>query len=80
MDNKIERRSVTLGPMVDGLRVVKTGLTGEESLVIEGLLQARPGATVQTETGEIETVEDGLPDVYEPLPPEKWIPTNTSST
>ena len=70
---KIERRSVTLGPIVDGLRVVRDGLTGDESLVIEGLLQARPGMEVQTREDTIEVIEDGLPDDYEPLPPEKWI-------
>ena len=39
----VERRAVTPGPMIDGLRVVRKGLTGNESVVIEGLLQARPG-------------------------------------
>lgn len=69
----IERRSVSLGPIVDGLRVVREGLTGDESLVIEGLLQARPGMDVKTRIGTIEVIEDGLPDSYEPVPPEKWI-------
>ena len=72
-DSKIQRRGVTLGPIVDGLRVVRKGLTGDESLVIEGLLQARPGMEIKTKDGTIEVVEDGLPDDYEPLPPEKWI-------
>ena len=70
---KIERRSVVLGPIVDGLRVVREGLDGDEILVIEGLLQARPGMEVQTKDGTITVIEDGLPDTYEPLPPEKWI-------
>ncbi len=82
----IERRSVTLGPIVDGLRVVREGLTGDESLVIEGLLQARPGMVEEgvrqagsdivffkTKAGTIDVVEDGLPNKSEPLPPEKWI-------
>ncbi|WP_166824488.1 efflux RND transporter periplasmic adaptor subunit [Thalassoroseus pseudoceratinae] len=83
VDGKIERRSVKLGPIVDGLRVVREGLTGQEALVIEGLLQARPGMEVQTKEGTIEVIEDGLPDTYEPLPPEKWIspdPTPTPDT
>ena len=43
-------------------------------------MQARPGAiSVQTESGSIEVVEDGLPDEYKPLPPEDWIPTKTST-
>jgi multidrug efflux system membrane fusion protein len=41
--------------------------------VIEGLLQARPDLEVNTKEGAIEVVEDGLPDDYEPLPPEQWI-------
>ncbi len=73
VDDVIERRPVTVGPIVDGLRVVREGLTGDETLVIEGLLLARPESKVQTRAGTIEVVEDGLPDSYEPLPPEKWI-------
>lgn len=69
----IERRGVTLGPIVDGLRVIREGLTGDESLVIEGLLQARPEMEVNTKDGSIELVEDGLPDDYEPVPQEKWL-------
>lgn len=73
VDGKIQRRSVVLGPIVDGLRVVREGLIGDESLVIEGLLQARPDMEVKTKEGTIEVIEDGLPDDYEPLPPEQWI-------
>ncbi len=39
-------RSVTLGPIVDGLRVVRTGLSSGESVVIEGLQRVRSGAPV----------------------------------
>ena len=73
VDGKVERRGITPGPIVDGLRVIREGLSGNESLVIEGLLLARPGMEVVTREGTIEVVEDGLPDDYEPLPPEKWI-------
>ncbi len=73
IDGVIERRGVKLGPIVDGLRVVREGLSGGESLVIEGLLQARPEMAVKTKAGEIKVIEDGLPDQYEPLPPEQWI-------
>ncbi|WP_291171780.1 efflux RND transporter periplasmic adaptor subunit [Gimesia sp.] len=73
VDNVVQRRIVTLGPIVDGLRVVREGLSGSESLIIEGLLQARPEMEVTSQQGTIEVVEDGLPDDYEPLPPEQWI-------
>ncbi|MFI4876762.1 MAG: efflux RND transporter periplasmic adaptor subunit [Blastopirellula sp. JB062] len=79
VDGKIERRTLVVGPIVDGLRVVREGLTGDESLVIEGLLASRPGIEVQEQTGEIVPVEDGLPDSYEPLPPDKWISSDLTS-
>lgn len=73
VDDIVQRRIVKLGPIVDGLRVVREGLSGSESLIIEGLLQARPEMKVTSQPGTIEVVEDGLPDSYEPLPPEQWI-------
>jgi membrane fusion protein, multidrug efflux system len=37
---------VTLGPIVDGLRVVRSGLAAGEPIVINGLQRVRPGAHV----------------------------------
>ena len=73
VDGVIQRRSIIPGPIVDGLRVIREGLTGDETLVIEGLLQARPDAKVNTVEGAIEVIEDGLPDDYDPVPAEQWI-------
>lgn len=73
VDQKVERRSIESGRIVDGLRVIEEGLNGDESVVIEGLLQARPGASVTVVKGVIESIEDGLPDRYEPVPKEQWI-------
>ncbi|TWU26287.1 Efflux pump periplasmic linker BepF [Novipirellula galeiformis] len=73
VDDVIERRPITPGPIVDGLRVIRKGLVGDETLVIEGLLQARPEAKVATVDGTIEVVEDGLPHDYKPVPKEQWI-------
>ena len=42
-DKKIESRPVTLGPVVDGLRVVRKGLTAGELVVVNGLQRVRPG-------------------------------------
>ena len=44
--NDIQYRSVTLGPIVDGLRVVRTGLEAGESVVVNGLQRVRPGVQV----------------------------------
>ena len=46
-DKKIESRPVTLGPIVDGLRVVRNGLTAGELVVVNGLQRVRPGVAGQ---------------------------------
>ncbi|PSS64483.1 efflux transporter periplasmic adaptor subunit [Ensifer sp. NM-2] len=43
-ENKAEYRAVELGPMIDGLRVVSTGLEPGEKIIIKGLV--RPGMQV----------------------------------
>jgi len=78
IDGKTQRRPVTPGPIVDGLRVIRKGLVGDEALVIEGLLNARPGADVEVDRekdGErrIVAVDDGLPDEYQPVPQDEWL-------
>ena len=44
--NEVQYRTVTLGPIVDGLRVVRTGLEAGESVVVNGLQRVRPGVQV----------------------------------
>ncbi|HET7886619.1 MAG TPA: efflux RND transporter periplasmic adaptor subunit [Bradyrhizobium sp.] len=45
-DNSVEARPVTLGPLDEGLRVVRDGLKPEDRVVIDGLQRARVGAKV----------------------------------
>jgi RND family efflux transporter MFP subunit len=45
-DSKVEYRPVQLGPVVDGLRVVQSGLAAGETIVVDGLQRVRPGAQV----------------------------------
>ena len=45
-DGKAEYRAVTLGPVVDGLRVVRSGVKAGEKIVVNGLQRVRPGAPV----------------------------------
>ncbi len=45
-DKAIAYRGVTLGPVVDGLRVVRNGLQPDEVVLINGLQRVRPGAKV----------------------------------
>jgi multidrug efflux system membrane fusion protein len=45
-DGKAEYRAVSLGPTVDGLRVVRGGLKAGEKIVVGGLQRVHPGAPV----------------------------------
>lgn len=45
-DSSVEYRPVTTGRLVDGLRVVSSGLKPGEDIVINGLLRVRPGMKV----------------------------------
>ncbi|MFB9266324.1 efflux RND transporter periplasmic adaptor subunit [Bradyrhizobium erythrophlei] len=45
-DNTVEARAVTLGPLDDGLRVIREGLKAEDHVIVDGLQRARVGAKV----------------------------------
>jgi RND family efflux transporter MFP subunit len=45
-DNTVEARPVTLGPLDDGLRVIREGLKADDRVVVDGLQRARVGAKV----------------------------------
>lgn len=48
-DNKVQYRPVKLGPLADGLRVVRQGLQPGELVVVNGLQRVRPGIQVAPE-------------------------------
>jgi membrane fusion protein, multidrug efflux system len=56
-DHKIVPKSVILGPMAEGLRVITSGLGATDQVVISGLANpfVRPGALVDPIPGEIKT-------------------------
>jgi RND family efflux transporter MFP subunit len=45
-DNKVEYAPVKLGPLIDGLRVVREGLKVNDVILVKGLQQVRPGMPV----------------------------------
>jgi len=45
-DNKVEYAPVKLGPLIDGLRVVREGLKANDVILVKGLQQVRPGMPV----------------------------------
>ncbi|MBL0898855.1 MAG: efflux RND transporter periplasmic adaptor subunit [Reyranella sp.] len=54
-DNVVQAKPVTLGQIVDGLRVVRSGLEPTDRVVLDGLANplVRPGAKVVPQKGEI---------------------------
>jgi RND family efflux transporter MFP subunit len=52
-DGTVGMKLVELGPIVDGLRVVRSGVSAADRIVIDGLQRARPGGKVKAEKGEI---------------------------
>ncbi len=52
-EKKVEFRPVQIGPMIDGLRVVKDGLKPGEQVIVEGLLRVRPGVEVDPKPAEV---------------------------
>jgi RND family efflux transporter MFP subunit len=52
-DGTVGTKKIELGPIIDGLRVVRSGLAPTDRIVIEGLARARPGQKVTAEDGTI---------------------------
>ncbi|BCH23037.1 MexE family multidrug efflux RND transporter periplasmic adaptor subunit [Mesorhizobium sp. L-8-3] len=45
----ISAKPIRTGPILYGYRVVRTGLTGDETIVVDGLVRVRPGVKVKAE-------------------------------
>ncbi|MGC3004235.1 efflux RND transporter periplasmic adaptor subunit, partial [Streptomyces sp. G35A] len=48
-DGTLDYRAVTLGPKLEGLRIVRDGLAPSDRIVVNGLQRVRPGMAVQAE-------------------------------
>ena len=48
--NTVSYQSVVLGPTIDGLRIIRSGVTGGEQIVVNGMQRVRPGMAVKAET------------------------------
>ncbi|AUC89242.1 efflux transporter periplasmic adaptor subunit [Alteromonas sp. MB-3u-76] len=46
-DNKAQYRPVTLGDKVGSLRIIKQGLSANDTIIVDGLQRVRPGVSVQ---------------------------------
>lgn len=50
---KVNYKPVKLGPLHDGLRVVREGITGADKVIVRGLQRVRPGAVVKATAVEM---------------------------
>lgn len=57
-DGTVQPRAIRPGPRELGLRIVRSGLGGDDSIIIDGLLRARPGSKVTAQPGKIEPGPD----------------------
>jgi hypothetical protein len=48
-DGLTKFQKVVLGPIADGLRVIQSGLQGDETVVVEGIGKVRPNSKVSAE-------------------------------
>jgi multidrug efflux pump subunit AcrA (membrane-fusion protein) len=60
-DGTVAPKPIRPGPMYDGLRIVRSGLTAEDRIVSNGLMRARPGAKVTPQDGEIQAEQVASP-------------------
>jgi len=51
-DNTVEAKPVILGPLDEGLRVIREGLKPEDRVIVDGLQRARVGAKVTPHTAD----------------------------
>jgi len=51
-DNTVEAKPVKLGPLDEGLRVIREGLKAEDRVIVDGIQRARVGAKVTPQTAQ----------------------------
>ncbi|RYY27133.1 MAG: efflux RND transporter periplasmic adaptor subunit [Sphingomonadales bacterium] len=52
-EGKVAARPVQTGPLLGNLRVIRSGITREDRVIIDGAQRARPGQNVQAKQGKI---------------------------
>lgn len=50
-DNTVAQKYVVLGQLSDGDRVIKSGIEADDRVIVDGLMRARPGITVDPQVG-----------------------------
>jgi RND family efflux transporter MFP subunit len=66
-DGAVVTKPVTAGPLIDGLRVIRGGLSQQDRVVIAGTQLAQPGSKVQVRIGRVQPVRvQSAPPVLAP--------------
>ena len=60
MMSNLEQKIVERGKLVDGLRVIRSGLAPGDKVVISGMQRSRPGLKVDAKPGKIEQFPAGV--------------------
>src|SRR5215510_3251328 len=68
-DGTVSQKYLTLGDVVDELRVIKSGLSADDLVIVNGLMRARPGAKVTPQ-------QQGAPPSAANAPPAEPAKTN----
>jgi RND family efflux transporter MFP subunit len=53
-DGTVAYKPVTLGPIIDGMRVVKSGIAASDWVIVNGVQRARPGAKVTPQRSKVD--------------------------
>jgi RND family efflux transporter MFP subunit len=65
---RVSQRLVEIGPIIDGLRVVRHGLASDDRVVIDGVQRAKPGLVVRVQQGRIEPqAPNDAPPIDDPM-------------
>jgi RND family efflux transporter MFP subunit len=57
-DGTVQPRPVELGPKVETFRIIRSGLKGDENIIVNGMMRARPGSKVMPQTTQLQVPED----------------------
>jgi len=74
-DNEVNRKNITVGTKFENMIVIHDGLDPTDWVIVEGLLQARPGTTVKPKrkmiasaNGDLQDIRPASADVTDPTP------------
>jgi RND family efflux transporter MFP subunit len=71
-DGTVSTKAVRLGPRLYGYRVIRDGMTGDETIIVNGIIRARPG-------GKVTPAMTELPQERTNAPPESAAAESTDA-